>query len=210
MLIHLLETLNKRRIVLASGSPRRKELLEGIGLRIEVIPSTFPENLDKASFANPAEYVLENSKLKALEVQQRLRAADPASTPFMIISADTVVVIDGEILEKPTSPEHAAAMLRRLSGRTHHVITGVTLVLCEDQASPLLQFSESTTVQFAALGDDLISAYVATREPMDKAGSYGIQGLAGTFVQRIDGDFYNVVGFPLHAFTAALADRLDT
>jgi len=162
--------------VLASSSPRRVEILNGIlGLQVEVVPSTFEENLDKSCFTAHA-YVQENARQKALEVYGRLEAQGQA--PALVIGADTVVVIDGQILEKPKSREAAVAMLQRLSGRSHEVVTGVALLYRGQAAGAAVEqlFAERTEVEFASLPAALIEAYVESGEPMDKAGSYGIQG----------------------------------
>lgn len=168
MLSHLLERLNRLTIVLASASPRRRELLTGLGLKFRVIPSGFAEDLDKSSFSSPAAYVMENARRKALDLLK-----GEARTADLIISADTVVVLDGQILEKPSSPEHARQMLRSLSGKCHDVITGVTLVhrlgrrSAEQKDEPAVEsFHTVTRVEFGDLPQAAIDAYVATGEPM--------------------------------------------
>jgi septum formation protein len=119
-----------------------------------------------------------------------------------VIGSDTVVVLDGKILEKPTSKENAFEMLKSLSGKSHYVCTGVALISSDFQ----INFSHSTTVEFDELSEETIQAYIDTKEPMDKAGSYGIQAIGGSFVKRIDGCFYNVMGFPLHSFCTHLRE----
>ncbi|XP_029195279.2 probable bifunctional dTTP/UTP pyrophosphatase/methyltransferase protein isoform X1 [Acropora millepora] len=202
MLEPLLEVLSTQRIILASGSPRRSEILQKIGLKFDVIPSLFEENLDKSVFNHPSDYVLENSKQKTLEVARRIDAKD--GKKHLIIGADTVVVLNEKILEKPSDKDHAFEMLKSLSGKDHQVFSGVTLVqgnlskAIED--SNMIQFYEETLVSFGDLTDDVIHGYIETGEPMDKAGSYGIQGIGGTLVKSIQGDYFNVMGFPLHHF----------
>ena len=157
-------------IILASSSPRRVDILNNVlGLQAEVIPSTFPEDLDKSRFT-PAEYVAENAKQKALEVYSRLRAK--GETRSLIVGADTVVVRDGAILEKPTSKDHAVQMLQSLSGRSHTVSTGVALVYAPstahgavDEAPHVHTFVETTSVTFAPISPESIGAYVESGEP---------------------------------------------
>ncbi|KAF4757310.1 hypothetical protein FOZ63_026735, partial [Perkinsus olseni] len=177
-LLRLVETLNVNRFVLASKSPRRLELLKtvtGGRLDVEVVGSTFPEDLDKSALS-PAEYVLQTATEKSKEVISRLEPP-PSGRFTMVLSADTVVVLDGKILEKPDDHSHAMAMLRALRGKTHEVSTGVCVV-CEwaDGRSMKRQFTTTTRVTFAAnITDEDLQAYVDTEEPMGKAGSYGIQ-----------------------------------
>ncbi|XP_068701796.1 probable bifunctional dTTP/UTP pyrophosphatase/methyltransferase protein isoform X2 [Montipora capricornis] len=202
MLEPLLEVLSSQRIILASGSPRRCEILRRIGLKFEVIPSTFEENLDKNTFKNPSDYVLENSKQKALEVAGRVDRKEKKE--HLIIGADTVVVLNDKILEKPKDKDNAFEMLQSLSGKNHKVFSGVTLVQGDlskaGEDSNIVQFYEETLVSFGHLTDDVIHGYIKTGEPMDKAGSYGIQGIGGTLVKSIQGDYFNVMGFPLYHF----------
>ncbi|XP_066017968.1 probable bifunctional dTTP/UTP pyrophosphatase/methyltransferase protein isoform X1 [Pocillopora verrucosa] len=198
MLEPLLEVLSAQRVILASSSPRRCEILRKIGLKFEVIPSRFEETLDKTAFKYPFEYVLENSRQKALEVAGRVNKSDK---PTLIIGSDTVVVLDEVILEKPKDKENAYSMLKSLSGKDHAVFSGVTLLQREGAKEPCItQFYEETLVSFGTLTDEVIQAYIATGEPMDKAGSYGIQGIGGTLVKSIHGDYFNVMGFPLYHF----------
>ncbi|KAJ1732046.1 hypothetical protein LPJ61_002233 [Coemansia biformis] len=198
----LTDALARRfRVVLASGSPRRKELVDRLGIEYEIIPSAFAEDLDKAQFATPRDYVLENATQKARDVYQRIKGG--SARPLFVIGSDTVVVdASGAILEKPASRGDAAATLKSLSGKANTVHTGVCLIVDAAAAGqPLLsQAVESTEVVFGELDDDLVDAYVATGEPMDKAGSYAYQGMACFFVKEIRGDYYNVVGFPCARF----------
>ena len=172
-------------IRLASGSPRRKELLERLGYRLEICPS----DIDETPF--PAE--------DAIDFAERMAAAKAASHKGLVIAADTVVHTEHELLGKPTSQTDAVRMLERLSGRSHTVTTGV----CVGRALRKI-FSVSTRVTFRHLKPEEIQAYVATGEPMDKAGGYGIQGQAAGFVLTIDGSYTNVVGLPLAEVVRAL------
>ena len=181
------------KIVLASQSPRRKKLLNQLGLSFDVIPSTFEEIITSTI---PTEVVTDLALQKAVEVAQRCEES-------LIIGADTIVVLDDHILGKPESKEEAEQMLSRLSSRTHKVYTGVAFVKTSNKGTieEKYSFFEETSVEFSELETEEIQAYVKTGSPMDKAGSYGIQDDWGAvFVKRIEGDYYNVVGFPLNRF----------
>ena len=171
-------------LILASASPRRREIISHFIPEFEVMPSKASE---ECSLSEPAGYALELARRKALEVYSR---ASPDST---VIGADTVVSVGGRILGKPKDEEEAFRMLKLLSGRVHRVTTGYCIVhRGEEHCGKVV-----TEVKFRELDDALIGAYIGTGEPMDKAGAYGIQGKAGLFVEWIKGDYYNVVGFPL-------------
>jgi septum formation protein len=169
-------------VVLASGSPRRLELLRRLGLDPEVRVAAVDET--PLTGETPAETVARLARAKAHAVE----AGDA-----LVVAADTEVVLDGTVLGKPGDPAEATAMLRALSGRAHVVLTGVH-VLAGDRESAAV---EETVVCFRALSDEEIAAYVATGEPDDKAGGYGIQGAGGMFVERIEGSDTNVIGLPL-------------
>jgi septum formation protein len=171
-------------LVLASASPRRQELLRNAGIAFEVQPADIPE--DPLPGENAKSCAERLSREKALAVA-RLRPGDA------VLGADTVVVIDDQILGKPVDGSDAARMLRMLSGRTHRVTTGVCL-LAGGECSVA---SETTAVTMSEISADEISGYVATGEPMDKAGAYAIQGIASRWIPRIEGDYSNVVGLPL-------------
>lgn len=176
-------------IVLASASPRRKKLLHELGFTLTVDPSAVEEQFDES--VEPSMMARSLAGLKAEEVAKR----HPSD---IVLGADTIVVLDGLMLSKPVDQEDAKAMLRLLSGRPHHVWTGVSLV--RHETNTYVSFAECTEVQFAALSDHEIDAYVATGSPLDKAGAYGIQDDWGAvFISGIKGDYYNVVGLPLHA-----------
>lgn len=169
-------------LILASASPRRREVLSRFIEEFYVIPSEIDE---RCSRRDPGEYALELARRKARDVYDR--------TGGTVIGADTVVSVEGRILGKPESEEDAFRMLRLLSGRVHRVTTGYCIIhRGEEHCGTVV-----TEVKFRELDDDLIREYVKTGEPMDKAGAYGIQGRGGLFVEWIKGDYYNVVGFPL-------------
>nr|XP_048297629.1 probable bifunctional dTTP/UTP pyrophosphatase/methyltransferase protein [Myodes glareolus]XP_048297630.1 probable bifunctional dTTP/UTP pyrophosphatase/methyltransferase protein [Myodes glareolus] len=206
----VLRRLRGLRVVLASASPRRRDILSYTGLRFEVVPSRFSETLDKATFPTPHDYAQETARQKALEVAQRLREKDQR-TPDIVIGADTVVAMAGLILEKPQDKEDAFRMLRRLSGQEHSVITGVAIVRfprCNPGAQPpdpeVTSFHEETRVTFSVLTDELLRDYVDSGEPMDKAGGYALQALGAMLVEHAEGDFLGAVGFPLNRFCREL------
>jgi septum formation protein len=178
-------------VALASASPRRRELLASLGLRVTVVPSAYDEM--PLPGLDPAELALRHARGKAA-------AAMPSDA--LIVAADTVVDLDGEALGKPADIAEARAMLRRLSGRWHLVHTAFAL----RGGSLADTFSDvvSTRVRFADLDDETVGAYAASGDGLDKAGAYGIQGFAATLVERIDGDYFTVVGFPIAAFAQAL------
>ncbi len=186
-------------LILASGSPRRRELLEQIGMPFAVAVSQTEEQIDPA--LSPSLTVQSLSLLKAADVAK----TQPENA--LIIGADTVVVFEDEILTKPQNAEDAKAMLRRLSGKCHSVLTGLTVLRRKDGKS--VSVTEETKVYFKKLTEAEILSYVNTFEPLDKAGSYGIQGLGGLFVEKIDGDYYNVVGLPLARLGKLLSEEFE-
>ncbi|XP_040316086.1 putative bifunctional dTTP/UTP pyrophosphatase/methyltransferase protein [Herpailurus yagouaroundi] len=198
-----------KRVVLASASPRRREILSQAGLRFEVVPSRFKEKLDKAAFPTPYAYAIETAKQKALEVASRMHQKD-LRAPDVVIGADTIVTIGGLILEKPADKQDAYRMLSRLNGKEHSVFTGVAIIHCCSEDGQLdtdvCEFHEETTVKFSELSEDLLWEYIDSGEPMDKAGGYGIQALGGMLVECVHGDFLNVVGFPLNHFCKKLVE----
>lgn len=188
-------------LILASASPRRAELLKQAGLDFRVLASRVEEK--RAPRETPAHYVQRLSLDKAAEVLMRLRAKGMRSG--QVLGADTVVVLGAKVLEKPKSAADARAMLAKLSGREHKVLTGVALLPVGP--GKLQSVVETTKVRFRKLSSAEIAAYVATGEPMDKAGAYGIQGAAGAFVTGVTGCYFNVVGLPLARVVQMLADR---
>ncbi|XP_072283753.1 probable bifunctional dTTP/UTP pyrophosphatase/methyltransferase protein [Pyxicephalus adspersus] len=206
----VISKLAGKRVVLASASPRRQDILSNVGLRFEVVPSWFKETLDKSLFSAPQEYAVETAKQKALEVARRMHMKH-LKTPDIVIGADTIVTLEDAILEKPLDKQDAYNMLSRLSGKEHSVFTGVAIVHCKSQEdnqldTDVIDFYEETKVKFADLSEDLLWEYIDSGEPMDKAGGYGIQSLGGMLVESVHGDFLNVVGFPLNHFCKKLAE----
>jgi len=176
-------------VILASASPRRKQLLERLGMTFTVRPSTVQEE-SVSLLLHPELYVQTLAAHKARDI------ASTAEQPSLVIGADTIVVLDNSILNKPVSPEHAREMLSDLSGRTHTVYTGIALV--DSATHEEITDVQQTEVTFRVLTSEEIDAYVDTGSPLDKAGAYGIQDDFGAvFVERINGCYYNVVGLPL-------------
>lgn len=186
----------RMKIVLASASPRRRELLAGLGLDYTVLASGVEEHITEKE---PAKVVEELSEQKAGDVLRRLQAAGSRKEDeeFLVIGADTIVAVEGQILGKPADERDGAEMLKRLSGRQHQVYTGVTLYhFCRGEIRRCT-FHECTQVWFYPMTREEIDWYISTGEPMDKAGAYGIQGLGSRFVKAIEGDYNNVVGLPV-------------
>jgi len=182
-----------RRLILASASPRRRELLAQAGFTFEVRPAHVNE--DPRAGEDPLSYVVRLARDKAQAVFIELNNSEA-----MVLGADTTVTLDSHILAKPEDAADAARMLRMLSGRTHRVITGIAVATAKGTEVA----AEVTGVQFITLSDEEIAAYIATGEPMDKAGAYGIQGLAAKWIPRVEGCYFNVVGLPLALVTTML------
>jgi septum formation protein len=186
-------------LILASASPRRRELLAQVGYRFEVHPAHIPE--DPLPGENPIAYVTRLAREKAEAVFREVRSVESTfenqgmggQPSLVVLGADTTVTLDNAILGKPEDAADAARTLRLLSGRTHRVITGVALATAEGTEVA----AEATAVKFLTLSDEEIAAYVASGEPMDKAGAYGIQGHAARWIPRIEGCYFNVMGLPL-------------
>ena len=172
--------MTREPLTLASTSPRRRQLLEMLGIPLRVVPSNVAEV--RRPTETPLEYVERLAREKALGVGGRL-----------VLGADTTVVVRDEVLEKPVDEADALRMLGKLQGRTHQVVTSVALVAGER----IHQATDVTNVSFRRVSEDFLRAYVATGEPMDKAGAYGIQGYGAALVERIEGDFFGVMGLPL-------------
>ncbi|HQO08646.1 MAG TPA: Maf family protein [Clostridiales bacterium] len=183
--------LNDRNIVLASKSPRRKELLENIGLKFSVKPAEIEEI--HRGVSGFGEIVMDLAEQKG-EAVGKLMFHDR-----IIIASDTIVVIDGEILNKPEDRDHAFKMLRQISGRTHSVFT--SLYVYDGYLKKTVKEYTETKVEFYELTDEQINDYLDTHEPFDKAGAYGIQGYGSKFIKKIDGCFFSVMGFPVPLFS---------
>ena len=184
------------KLILASQSPRRKELLEMLGLRPEILVPDTEEDCDRSAFS-PDELVMGLACRKARAVFDMLCRAGRGEEALLILAADTVVALDGQILEKPVDEADAARMLRLLSGRRHQVYTGIAAIAADASNSRIAVDVQTTHVSFRPLTEEMISAYIATKEPMDKAGAYAVQQRGGLFVEGLDGDYFNVVGLPL-------------
>ena len=189
----MLPAASQRHLVLASSSPRRAEILRMLGFEFEVVPSEVVE--EDHGHPDPIEHVRRLARLKA----EQVRAAAPRD---LVLGADTIVVVDSDILNKPASSDEALAMLRRLRGRWHTVFTGVALA--DGATHRTVVGHESTDVRFHAWDDDFLRRYVATGECMDKAGAYAIQGLGALLVREIRGCFYNVMGLPIGCLVGLL------
>ena len=192
------------KLILASASPRRKELLSQIGLEFEILVSTCEEKITKTV---PAEVVCELSVQKALDVWKKIKALGKREN-VIVIGADTVVAYDGNILGKPVDQKDAVSMLTMLSGNTHEVYTGVTFAYEKEGKEYVHTFYESTSVSFYPMSREEIEVYVASNDPMDKAGSYGIQGSFAAYVKGITGDYNNVVGLPVGRLYQELKELL--
>ncbi len=177
-----------REIILASQSPRRKELLENIGVKFQILVSDIDESLVSKEL-EPGMYVRELAFLKALDI------AKHCPKNMFVIGADTVVVLDGEILGKPKDRDEAFEMLKKLSGRTHYVFTGISIADTNDMHT--VSEYEKTAVTFKELTEKEINYYIDNYNVLDKAGAYAIQEYAGTFVKSINGDYFNIVGLPV-------------
>jgi len=185
--VHSVTTLNLPRIVLASTSPRRAEILRTVGWPFETFPVEVDESRNRGEGAQT--YVERLAREKA-------EAAAPHFPSRIVLGADTVVVVDNEILGKPEDESRARRILRDLSGRWHQVLTGVALVGIANN-KPAIVAHAATDVKFAKMGDAEIDWYVSTGEPMDKAGAYAIQGLGARFIEEIKGEYFNVMGLPV-------------
>ena len=206
------------KIILASGSPRRRELLNQAGLEFTVLVTDADESID---ITDPAEVVTELSRRKAEAAAQEyikqheseetdgtVRDKEVHNEEILIVSADTVVALEGKVIGKPKDEKDALDILMSLSGKTHDVYTGVSCIyLSGDIRENVINFAERTGVSMYAFDKAEALDYISTGEPMDKAGAYGIQGIGARLVEKIDGDYNNVVGFPLAAFLRSCLGR---
>lgn len=184
------------KLILASASPRRADILRGAGIAFSVLSSAVDET--------PIPGETPHDLVQRLALAKGELVAARAVGPAIVIAADTVVVLEGEVLGKPRTSEDARQMLEKLSGRTHTVLTAIALIRLPDVERR--EFIEATQVHFTSISDDEIVKYLASGEPFDKAGSYAIQGLAGRYIPRIDGCYFNVVGLPLAHLCKELAE----
>ena len=190
------------KFVLASGSPRRKELLEQLGMQFEISSAHGEEIITKEQ---PWEIVEELSMQKATEVADRYEAEHGVHENTVVIGADTIVAYGAEIMGKPKSRQHAIEMLSELQGHVHQVYTGVTLIIMTGKDRKLICFHEKTEVEMYPMTQAQIEAYVSTGEPMDKAGAYAIQGKCAAYIKGICGEYNNVVGLPIARLSQELS-----
>ncbi|MBE6697773.1 MAG: septum formation protein Maf [Ruminococcaceae bacterium] len=184
------------RIILASKSPRRKEILETLGICFEIITADTDEHSDQT---DPALLVEQLAMQKAQDVQDLLDAQDQLEPNTLIIASDTVVALNGEILGKPHDREDARRMISGLQNTTHHVLSGIAFCYIDAQGNRKGAYTHaSTAVHFGPMSDADVELYVNSDEPYDKAGAYAIQGLAGRWITGIEGDYFNVVGLPVN------------
>lgn len=190
--------MNAPELILASASPRRQELLQLIGLPFRVIPSDFDESV--LPLWPPDQHVLDSATAKAGDVAARLEEG-------VVIGADTIVIVNDEVLGKPADADDARRMLRMLSDRSHYVYTGICVIRrAGGRTVQTARDYARTEVRFCAISDATIDAYVATGEPLDKAGAYGIQERASLLIEGIVGDYFNVVGLPVYCLGRLLAE----
>lgn len=192
-------------VILASGSPRRSEILEQVGIEFSVISSAIEEISTKNI---PEEIVLELATMKAKDVAGQISEAS------IIIGADTMVALNGQVMGKPKDEEDAKDMLRKIQGKKHQVYTGVCVIIkeinrkrnkkTEQESEKIISFTEKTEVWVYPMTEEQIEAYVRTGEPVDKAGAYGIQGKFAAHIEKIEGDYFNIVGFPVARFYQTL------
>lgn len=189
-------------VILASSSPRRQELIRSLSLPYRIEVSDVDETT--APGQTPEQIVEELSERKARAIYERYKSQPLEGGDGVIVGSDTIVVLDGEVLGKPRDEEDAFRMLKRLQGRQHEVFSGVACIGLADGRTSVSH--ERTVVRMKQLSDERIRRYIATREPMDKAGSYAIQGIGATIVERIEGDYFNVVGLPMSLLSDMLAE----
>ncbi|KAK1920810.1 inosine triphosphate pyrophosphatase-like protein [Papiliotrema laurentii] len=222
--IPVFSKLAGRRVILASSSPRRKQLFEHVGIRPEIVPSTFAENLPHGDFAGRlGDYPIATAGEKAIEVYERLVRQDDRNPPDLVISADTVVIFPpeketreggryhgevSEIMEKPVNKDEQTKWLNLMSGRTAEVVTGVTIVYpcVEAPGYKIESLSNSTIIHFFDNPKEFIDAYVESEEGLDRAGGFAIQDQAGLLIEKIEGNYDNTVGFPSAPFWHWMSD----
>lgn len=195
------------KLILGSSSKPRKAVFEQLGIPFTVMVSSFEENLDKSVFAHDfTEYPLATSREKSKDLVARI---GQVRVPTVLVTCDTVVLRDKQhIIEKPADHSHAVELLQSLSGTQHEVVTGVVVSLITPDGLHQIEFKSITSVSFAQLSKEVIEAYVASGEPFNKAGGYGIQGLGELLIEDVRGSFTNVIGIPLRGVSSAIADLL--
>ncbi|MBE5934900.1 MAG: septum formation protein Maf [Lachnospiraceae bacterium] len=198
------------KVILASNSPRRREILEQVGISFDVIPSDLEEVITQTE---PNKIVLELSMQKAEDVYNKalkdILSSSDEENEHIIIAADTVVEVDGKIMGKPKDRQDAYNMINAIQGRTHNVLTGVTLIICNGFSNTRkISFYESTEVEIYDLTDEEINKYLDSDESYDKAGAYAVQGLFAAYVRKLNGDYYNVVGLPISRILRELRGML--
>jgi len=226
--IPAIDKLRGKRIILASNSPRRKQILQTFGIAPDIVPSTFEENLDISEFPEVHEYPVATATYKAIQVYEKLVGENPDNAPDIVIAADTVVFthaqpitsdtaysmlpdVNQELLEKPSSKEDNLRMLLDLNGGVCEVVTGLVIVY-PTLVSPgytIKSIDERTLVYFADNPRHILEAYIESGEGIDRAGGFAIQGLGGILVRKIEGDYNNVVGFPAASFFKLLDILVD-
>ncbi|XP_014236099.1 uncharacterized protein LOC106658601 [Trichogramma pretiosum] len=204
MLKSTAKCLLNMKIILASGSPRRREIIQSLGFVVDVKPSSFDENLNRSDYNNYGDFVTDLAAHKVNDIFDKLSAEELKSS-ILCIGADTIVTKGEKLYGKPKNKEDAFDMLSDLSGSTHTVYTGVFIKTVEKE----IKFWESTEVTFGNITTEQIHAYIETGEYTDKAGGYGIQGTGGCLVEKINGDYYTVVGLPLYSLIKHLNDFLS-
>ncbi|CAD6230855.1 GSCOCG00006849001-RA-CDS [Cotesia congregata] len=198
MLEPTLHALSSLRVILASGSPRRREIIKNLGINVECITSKYDENLDRNKYSNHGDYVQDLAYYKVQDVFNNLKS--DSAKPSLIIGADTIVTLGDEIFGKPKDAADAVRILSSLANKEHVVYTGVCMKTMEKE----IKFYQSAKVTVGDISMEQIESYVKTGEPMDKAGGYGIQGTGGCLIESISGDFYTVMGMPLYTLVKNL------
>ena len=207
MLEPLRHILDKSTIVLASQSPRRKQILTNLGLNLVIKPSHAEENLDKSLYVGkPFEYTKDTAALKTDAVFQEVDH-EYENQNLLVIGTDTVVTYQGTIYEKPRDKDDAFRILSTLNNTSHSVFSGIKMIWrTAGGVKKNVSFYEETKVKFANVSDEVLKSYIETGDPMDKAGGYGIQGIGGNLIEGIQGDYFNVMGFPVHRFSVKLTE----
>lgn len=208
MLEPLKYILQQKRLILASGSPQRKQILQSLNLKFDIIVSEFAEDLDLQSYKdNLSQYVIDTAEQKCHHVFKQMNLNENEKKDLIIIGADTMCILNNVVYGKPIDKDDAFRMLKAFSNNTHQVCTGVCILQGD---STIKTFSETTDVTFGSIDDETIRAYIETGEPMNKAGGYGIQALGMSLVKKINGDYFNVVGFPVYHFCTQLRALLNS